>query len=163
MQWGTCKVCTPNPCKHTTSPLTAHHHPQPVNNNNTMKPQSTHPHCCKPLLAGWIVGANSHVTKVQQQENGDSNNHQHDTRITQHLPPHCEPLLTGGGGLWVLPTFSMAPWGRQWEGNDNNNDTMTRGMTSPMMEPAITHPAHSNNRPVVTRTTCNYRNQANTM
>jgi len=82
------------PCKCAVSPLTAYHHPQPVN-NTTMKQKSTHHHCCEPLLAGWIVGVNGHITGVQR-GNDNGNDHQHDARIAQHPPPHCELLLADG-------------------------------------------------------------------
>jgi hypothetical protein len=61
---------------------------------------STHPQPCEPLLAGWMVGANGHVTRREGRGGEDAG-----TNATQRTPRNerrpstrpqpCEPLLVG--------------------------------------------------------------------
>ena len=81
----------PTPRKCTVSPLTAYHHLQPVNNTTTTKQQSTHHHRCEPLLAGWIVGVNGHITRVQQ--GNDNNGGRQGRRLAGTHQAHPHPRI----------------------------------------------------------------------
>jgi hypothetical protein len=67
---------------------------------------STHPQPCEPLLAGWIMGANGHVTTPWHdngEERGERGGLEHEQTPCNEQKPSthpqpCEPLLTG----WIM-------------------------------------------------------------
>jgi hypothetical protein len=88
VQRGTCKVRTPNPVNVRNNPTNCAR-PQPVN-DEPRNQQSTHYHRCKPLLAGWTVGANGQITRDQQQGMTTATT----TNTTPEQPSTCPPAAS---------------------------------------------------------------------
>jgi hypothetical protein len=77
---------------------------------------TTRPQPCEPLLAGWITGANGHVTTPQCDDGDGRGGWKAQTNATQYDNPAPTPSPVSHclqGGLWVLMAMSPPMTGKR--------------------------------------------------